>query len=659
MKNLFKHSLAGLSAGILGGGVFAALEFVFFRETISLERSNIIRVMLAYSLYFSLGLFAIGLMTGLFTLRQKREWGSLFTEYLGFALVNISIAVFFNKTYRYLFQNPLELRTQIILISFFLVVGILMLAVHVLSKKFSSRLGIITISIMVVLYIFCVGYGLAPLSAKENKSRLSINPNETLVNTNVLILMVDTLRADHLGCYGYHRNTTPAIDQFKNDGVLFTRCSAASSWTRPSVASIITGMYPATHNQYETNSVIPREAVMIPGSMGQYGNKTLFISTNTLVSRAFGYGLDVDLFLGPRSRPFVGMTMPNIIKKGSKYLKSALGINIKLTYFFDLSESLCRTSEEDHDDAGWVNSNFKKWALKKPKKPFFAYLHYMEPHRPYQPRSPFLKKFVDPEYNGPDYVAPPMEKGIVKIIAPLMRAKELPEKERLHLINKYDAEIADFDSCFDDLLDFLKDNHLYDNTLIVLTSDHGEEFYEHGAWEHGHSLFQEIIHVPLIVKLPDNKSAGAVLNGTCSHVDILPTILELVGINPWQHLQGISLAPPIKSSGNEWPGNPAISDFKSQKNYLSSYIDGQKKVIHIETPDKNIWYMFDLEKDPQEIKSIHDENNPDQDKMKIKMKERINHYKKNSFDEQTTTLSKHDLEKSGRWDTSNSKGKET
>jgi choline-sulfatase len=181
------------------------------------------------------------------------------------------------------------------------------------------------------------------------------------------------------------------------------------------------------------------------------------------------------------------------------------------------------------------------------------------------------------------------------------------------LIALYDGEIRDFDHHLRLLIKALKSRHLYESSLIVLTADHGEEFYDHGAWLHAHSLFRELIQVPLIIKLPRNEHAGLKIAGQCSSVDILPTVFDLAGLPIWKGVQGSSLATIIRSEQSTWQGWPAFSEVKLRGVRLKAFLKDQKKLLFIELDKKKYWFLYDLQKDPGEKNSIF-ESHPEEAK---------------------------------------------
>ncbi|MGE0494045.1 MAG: sulfatase [Vulcanimicrobiota bacterium] len=290
--------------------------------------------------------------------------------------------------------------------------------------------------------------------------------------SNVLIYVVDTLRADALGCYNSKAHT-PNFDALAKDGVLFYQAQAAAGWTKPAVASILTGLPAREHGCQDYGDTLRSGVTRLPEPFQADGYRTRAVVANDFISTAAGFGqgfAQFDLRSGASAR--------------------------------ELHEAVF------------------EW-LEKPGK-FFLYLHTLEPHSPYAPEgqtainSEQLHALArDASYRDPT------------VPTRLEQARAL-----------YAAEVEANDLAFGQLLAYLKAKGLYDNTLIVLVSDHGEEFLEHGSTEHGQSLYQEVLRVPAIVKLPGQAMAGQRIDGLFTHIDVAPTVLAWTGHPVPEQMQG-------------------------------------------------------------------------------------------------------------------------
>ena len=284
---------------------------------------------------------------------------------------------------------------------------------------------------------------------------------------NVLVWVVDTLRPDHLSVYGYERQTSPRLEELADQGVVFENARAPSPWTKPSTASLLTGVCPKKHGAVGYYGRLEGPPLLSTHLQAR-GYQTVAFSANPWVHPRWGFGS--------------GFTMFNT-KHQELYNKSASAVVRALLAYL-------------REDAS---------------EPFFCYVHILDPHDAYAPPPPF----------------------------DTMWGKRLPQRavmgRHLHeppsaviedLIRGYDGEIAFADEQFGVVLDELRERGLYDDTLVVFTSDHGEEFFEHGLGGHGRTLHEELIRIPLVVKFPGAARAGRRIDGRVNLMDIPPTVLS-------------------------------------------------------------------------------------------------------------------------------------
>jgi len=331
-------------------------------------------------------------------------------------------------------------------------------------------------------------------SASDSAERLpSAAPSP---RPNVLIYLVDTLRADHLGIYGYRRPTSMNIDAFARDSVVFTRAIAQSGWTKTSVASILTGLVPFHHGTLDVNDALPPSLPTLPAMLGAAGYSRFAAVANGSVGPQFGFDRGFERFV-----------------------------------------SLGGSAEDVGERAEVVVRAFQAWLDKRPAgAPFFAYVHTIDPHDPYAAPQPYAREFSSRLKTA---LATPFQATIDAVLK--ARPELSVEDVRADLTARYDAEIVYNDAVFGRAIADLKRRGLYDSTLIIFTSDHGEEFLDHGHWGHGHSLNHELLHVPLLVKFPGNRNAGTVVGVNVQHVDLVPTILEAAGAGGAGKLDGMPL----------------------------------------------------------------------------------------------------------------------
>ncbi len=398
---------------------------------------------------------------------------------------------------------------------------------------------------------------------------------------NLLLISVDTLRADRLGCYGYARDTSPSVDGLAAEGVLFENAFSSSPKTTPSHMSIMTGLYPRAHNVYMWKR----------GPDGVYGGKTLSAQVPTLAEILAARGYVSAAFTG--------------------------GGNVAGKIGFDRGFSVYDESGDTPGACAWIARNAGK--------PFFLFYHTYYTHDPYLPPPPYDQRY-DPEYAG----------GIVSGAALLSELglrvggawaggawDKLSERfwktvdagdprDIRHLNALYDGSIAYVDHEFiAALLASLRAAGVLDRTLIVFTSDHGEEFLEHGRFRHD-SLYREVTRVPLILRLPGVLPAGKRVGQLVRSVDLLPTVLDILGLPLPSSVQGVSLLPAVRRDRDL--GLEVYADFddfappfiESVRTREWFYLMDQRDYLTREGKKRapGFHWLFDAGRDPGEIADL-------------------------------------------------------
>ena len=304
---------------------------------------------------------------------------------------------------------------------------------------------------------------------------------------NLLVLLVDTLRADHLGVYGAQPSPSPALDALAARGVVFADSVSQSSWTMPSVSTLFTGLYPRSHGALgQPDASFLADAVVTWAELAQQaGITTVGVSANPLVSRTTNLAQGFEEF-------------------------------IELPWDW---------RAHDWPRASEVNGAFLDWLGRRRGWRFVAYLHYMEPHDPYTPPAPLRPQPTPPG------LRPAVAAGTIDDIAKAINFRGAPglsDDEIAWLRRLYDAEIRSWDDALASLLRGLETAGVLDSTIIVVTADHGEEFQEHGRLKHGSHLYEESIRVPLIVAGPGIGASRR--TDTAQGVDLLPTLAARLGL---------------------------------------------------------------------------------------------------------------------------------
>jgi len=326
---------------------------------------------------------------------------------------------------------------------------------------------------------------------------------------NILFVVVDTLRADHLPSYGYASGSTPALERFAQDAVRFEAAYANASWTRPSFASILTGRFAASHRTMAKNDALPDEIITLPEALRGGGYDTLGVVTNYNIAPFFHFdqGFDQYRYLEPNFVLGAGDTAAKLL------LVQALRHKVES---FRARHDMLEVGSA-YQDAATVNRAVLQLLPKSTSAPFFAFVAYMDPHDPYYPHGRPGSPYSRSAHPRPD------------------------EAEAAHLIELYDGEITYWDQHFGALLDELRRRGLYDALTVVVTADHGEEFFEHGGFWHGTTLYDEALHVPLFIKLPHNRLHGSVEQQPVQLIDLMPSLLKLVGLPVPAGVQGQDL----------------------------------------------------------------------------------------------------------------------
>lgn len=388
---------------------------------------------------------------------------------------------------------------------------------------------------------------------------------------NVLVIVVDTLRADHLGTYGYGQHTSPNLDAFARDAVRFDHAFAQASWTRPSFATIMTGRYPSSHRTMFKPDVLPDAVDTLAESLQGQGYATAGFVTNFNVAPYFnfGQGFDEYHYLEPELVLWANDTASRLSLYSIVRLVSERFLSKKLKV------------ENYYQDAKVVGRTVDAWLDRKPDRPFFLFVGYMDPHDPY---------FAHP-YDGT---------AVARVAMPHPDVSQAGRLTRL-----YDGEIRYWDQQFGRLIASLKRRGLYDNTLILVTADHGEELGDHGGFWHGTTLYDEQVHIPMIVRLPGGEASGTTVTDWVRHVDIAPTILRFTGGRAREGMQGGDLF----SAGRR----PVFAEEDHEGNRLVSVrVPGEagqadyKLVIANEGNPRGLapTELFDVEHDPRERQNL-------------------------------------------------------
>jgi arylsulfatase A-like enzyme len=381
---------------------------------------------------------------------------------------------------------------------------------------------------------------------------------------SVILIVVDALRPDHLGAYGYGRNTSPNIDKLAKSGSLFHEAISQSNWTLPALGSIMTGLYPSVHGAHRFPDLrsfmisLEKKEEYESGSGGRLDDSNLTLAE---VLRARGY-VTGGFVSGAICRSEFGFGQ---------------GFDSYLNFGGNLEE---------------LNKKVFPWLEGLRGKKFFLYLHAPDVHDPYE-TTPRFDRLWDPDYRG-------KIDGRRATLNAITRGElTVSPRDLEHLIALYDGGISYTDEQLGRFFKKLERLGLAENAIIVLTSDHGEMFMEHGRITHGRTLYDPVIKVPLIVKIPGKKTTPRV-SAQVRSIDIFPTILDLLGLPAAEGVQGVSLLPLLEGR----PMSELVAYVESGARFIAKDREGvgvrTLKWKYIHRFDGKPAELYDLERDPGE-----------------------------------------------------------
>jgi arylsulfatase A-like enzyme len=403
---------------------------------------------------------------------------------------------------------------------------------------------------------------------------------QTKEGPNVVFIVIDALRQDHLGCYGYRRNTSPHIDALAQEGVFYKNAYSSSPWTKPSVASFLTALYPNNHRAISSGDMLPENVLTISEIFKNEGCCTFFLGGgNTYIGKRFQFHQGFDSFFNER-------------------------IN-----------------------AARLTDQFLSLIPKLKKRRFFAYIHYMDVHLPYK-QNKYYNFFVQ---NKGTHHFEPGNFGH-KDIKRLMISDTLSMADREYLIALYDGQIRFVDENIERILSMLKSYHMLNDTLVVVTSDHGEEFWDHDHFEHGHSLYDELIRIPLIIA--GNKMKPSEIKDPVRSIDLLPIVLEIVGMKANSYkLEEIRLLNTFNRENSEWDHSIfAMGTLRGDEKYCLIHQDRKlivntgnktRKAKLIGYKKKRKFEFYDITRDPLEKENLADMELQEVSRLKMVLDEFI------------------------------------
>ena len=399
---------------------------------------------------------------------------------------------------------------------------------------------------------------------------------EPAARPDVFLITLDTVRADRVSAYGHTRPTTPVIDALAAEGVRFAHAYSASSWTVPSVVTLLSGLHPTTHG-------------VVHGHF------------------APGGGLRVDAIVEQEAIADEVATLAERLRAAG-YTTWGITANGHLAARFGFAQGFDRYRCVGFADAGAVEAVLGEWAdaadaAGAAGRPRFVWLHLLDPHAPYTPRRGWLRANA-PAFRG---LAPPLANVVIAQHYADLGVDE-PSGDAFEGINLlYDGELAHTDAAVGRLLERLRAGP---EDLVVVTADHGEEFLEHGRYGHGYTLFDESVRVPWVMRLPGGAHAGAVVDAPVGAVDLAPTVLDAIGLPVPEALQGRSALPLVaarRTAAGDAVERAVIAQLARFEPLAADTLRrGKWKLLRKRASEETL--LFDLERDPGEQRDVGDEN---------------------------------------------------
>jgi arylsulfatase A-like enzyme len=441
-----------------------------------------------------------------------------------------------------------------------------------------------------------LGPGAVSSMRAEISSPSAFAPDAGKHRPNVILITLDTVRADHMGIYGYARQNTPNLKELVKESTLYTNFIAASTLTLTSHASMFTGLYPQSHGafrqlpDYPMGRPLPEGNPTMASILGSAGYRSMNVAANFwYLGSEWGLLRGFEYSWTPVPLGLVEANHPYFLKR---HIPELLRYQPVMSDFYSSpsvdADTITRQAVSLIDRVGGKQA------------PFFMFLNYMDAHWPYHSPAPY-----ETTYPGQDEQFTGAEEEAALRTSVDCAGKAVPAGYEKHSESQYDGAIAFMDFKIGELIRHLKENGLFDNTLIMITSDHGEAFGDRGQLGHNVSVYQDQVHIPLVVKYPGSRAPGRADN-LASHVDLLPTILEVSGLAPKPDLPGVSLlrlnSTPDRTVLSERHSGACMSPNPRIPGVQYALFRGSSKLI---SSSLGVRELYNLAKDPQEKTDLY------------------------------------------------------
>ena len=573
MQTLLRHLralLAALLAGGLGGALVGVAESALVTFT-SAANDEYWLVLFGVLSYGAIGA-GVGLGAGvLWQLLRRGRAGTVALAQVGAFAGMLPLALFVGRyqVNQRLFDEGLTLASSLGLMTYgaILLVAVLASLVALFLARASARVLGAAGPGVAFAALAAVAWGIGIATDHTAAAPIARHASAAAADKpNIVLVVVDTLRSDYAA---QAAKEDGGFGMLRQDGVTFSRAYSQASWTRPSIATILTAQYPSVHGTEHKMDILPNGANTLAEVLKAEGYWTAAFTTNINVAPIFNFQQGFDEFHYLEPSFYFGATdsaTKLAVYKGLRAAREKVSSSMWVENFYQ--------------DAHTVDAKVEEWmsdrAGSKLPQPFFLFVHYMDPHDPY---------FEIP-YNG---------HGIARVATPDPPAEQADAMRKLYAEN-----VRYHDHYLKAFFDRLKAQGLYDNTVILLTADHGEEFHEHGGWWHGTTLYEEALHVPLMVKRAKESEPGHERTDLARSLDIAPTLLGAAGVELPASFQGIDLFTGTVSE-------PLLAEEDLEGNKLTSIRDGDWKLITANAGNPRglaPQELYDLASDPGESSNL-------------------------------------------------------
>ena len=608
VRHFFSYLAIGLAVDTLCIALFLVYDLLEIHNvsTESILNLNSYLTMNLIFLYSSVFL-PLGILITLFLFfvsfryRKEREIKQFVLVKLDFLLIAWFLLLyrwFFYLQIKDLLRLTFEPHTGIALFFCFLFLLFSLLSLYFSRKSIKVSLCIFRFLLLLILVPVFISLLVTNMSLnrsfyEETSQTYNRIDQPEMKKFNVLLITLDTCRADKLSCYHFEKRTSPCIDELVQSGFIFDYAFSTSNWTKPSTASLFTSLYPGTH---QTNTVLQKISPSIPTlpeRFKQAGYHTAVFSGNANICADFGFHKGVDLFFE---------TIKGTMIRFSTLSKSLKRLSPKLEKEFKKLQMQKKISPEMTDEKA-IYDKFSKWLNRIGDEKFFAYLHFNTPHAAYDPPPEFDVFAKDPSIK-------------VSRERPRRRAI-LSEEQQKRLLSLYYGEIFYLDSVIGKIIDDLKEMDLFNKTIIAITADHGEEFYDHKAWGHTHTMHNELLHIPLIFYVPNLPYPPSRIKSYASIIDVGPTFLSLTGLPMDPSFDGKDLSPLFRGEQIDIRDFIFAQHLRRRDDHTKyAIIKNGYKYIEYNFPGKKFEALYDLNTDFEEKKKLPLHETPEYAELK-------------------------------------------